>query len=174
MRQVPFSRSLLIERSDFDEFANKKYFRFKGVGSKAPPPAPPPLRFHVSLPRPPLPLRAAVKSVSARGLAVGRSGSGSGTCWSSTRSCAGRTARRSSCAARTCPAPRWGARCPTGRRSRASSTGSLSRTPRAPPSGCTTACSPRPSRAPATRRVCATSSRPLHRTFSEPALGAVL
>mmetsp|Transcript_21750 Transcript_21750/g.72033 ORF Transcript_21750/g.72033 Transcript_21750/m.72033 type:complete len:612 (-) Transcript_21750:1242-3077(-) len=34
MRQVPFSRSLLIERSDFDEFANKKYFRFKGVGSK--------------------------------------------------------------------------------------------------------------------------------------------
>ena len=43
MRQVPFSRSLLIERSDFDEFANKKYFRFKGVGSKAPPPPPPPL-----------------------------------------------------------------------------------------------------------------------------------
>ncbi len=41
MRQVPFSRSLLIERSDFDEFANKKYFRFKGVGSKAPPHPPP-------------------------------------------------------------------------------------------------------------------------------------
>jgi len=33
-RQLPFSRSLLIERSDFDETAPSNYFRFKGVGSK--------------------------------------------------------------------------------------------------------------------------------------------
>ena len=36
-RQVPFSRTLLIERSDFEEDAPSKFFRFKGVGSKVRP-----------------------------------------------------------------------------------------------------------------------------------------
>lgn len=35
LAQVPFSRSILIERTDFDEDAPKDFFRFKGVGSKA-------------------------------------------------------------------------------------------------------------------------------------------
>mmetsp|Transcript_5846 Transcript_5846/g.19341 ORF Transcript_5846/g.19341 Transcript_5846/m.19341 type:complete len:202 (+) Transcript_5846:1463-2068(+) len=82
----------------------------------------------------------------------------------------------SSSSARTCPAPRWGARCRTTRRSRASCTGCRSRTRSQPRYGCTTGSSARPSPAPIspTATFCAISTPPRSLSWQAPGLSRAL